>query len=144
MTQVAFHSGLADKLGYACRLLRKAQRQGQRVVVTGEPALLSRLDVQLWTFEPGEFLAHARLRAGEAVPEALRGPTPLWLADEPGAAPPAAVLLNLGPGEVPAFDSFERVIELVGTDDDERRAARARWRQYEAAGHTVMHHAQSS
>jgi DNA polymerase-3 subunit chi len=141
--EIAFHSGVADKLAYACRLLRKVQRQGLRVVVTGEAAALSRLDVQLWTFDPDDFLPHARLRRGEAVPEALRGPTPVWLADEPAAAPPATVLVNLGPGGVAGYEAYERLVELVGLDDSDRQAARARWRAYEAAGHTVVHHAQA-
>ena len=35
---VDFHTGLADKLAYACRLLRKAHRSRARVVVTGDAA----------------------------------------------------------------------------------------------------------
>lgn len=140
MTDVAFHSGLDDKLAYACRLLRKASRQGQKVVVTGEPALLSRLDLQLWTFEPGDFVAHARLRAGESAAPALCEHTPIWLADLPAEAPAATVLVNLGPAEAPGFQAFERLIELVGPDDEERLAARSRWRQYQSAGHPVSHH----
>lgn len=143
MSEVAFHTGVADKLGYACRLLRKAHRLGQRAVVTGDPALLARLDVQLWTFDPGEFLPHARLRRGEPVPAALQGPTPVWLADEPATAPAAPLLVNLGPGGPGGVERFERVFELVGQDPDELRAARQRWRQYEAAGHPVVHHPQA-
>ena len=42
--QVDFHSGVTDKVGHACRLLRKAVRQGARVQVCGEPAELDALD----------------------------------------------------------------------------------------------------
>ena len=54
MTDIAFHTGIANPLDYACRLLRKAYRSGARVAVHGEPALLDRLDQALWTFEPVE------------------------------------------------------------------------------------------
>ncbi|EHR71538.1 DNA polymerase III, chi subunit [Burkholderiales bacterium JOSHI_001] len=142
MTEVAFHTGVADPLDYACRLLRKAWRQGARAVVTGAPEQLARLDVQLWTFDPGEFIPHARLRVGQQpAPELLR--TPIWLADAGAAAPAAPVLVNLGPDGPDDIQRYERVIEIVGPDDEPRRAARQRWRQYEAAGHQVVHHAKA-
>ena len=40
MTDIAFHTGIADPLDYACRLLRKAYRSGARAAVYGEPGLL--------------------------------------------------------------------------------------------------------
>jgi DNA polymerase-3 subunit chi len=137
--EVAFHTGVPDKLAHGCRLLRKAYRQGARVVVAGDPALLARLDQALWTFDPLEFVPHARLRRGQA-PEARLARTPVWLA-EPGAEPPHhEVLVNLGPDMPDAYERYERVIELVGADDDDRAAGRRRWRAYEAAGRTIRHH----
>ena len=50
MTDVAFHTGIADPLDYACRLLRKAYRSGARVAVHGAPATLDRLDQALVAF----------------------------------------------------------------------------------------------
>jgi len=44
LTEVAFHTGIADPLDYACRLLRKAYRQGARVAVHAPAPLLDRLD----------------------------------------------------------------------------------------------------
>ena len=34
MTEVTFHFNAPDKLGYACRLLRKAVGKGANVIVT--------------------------------------------------------------------------------------------------------------
>ncbi len=82
MTEIAFHFNAPDKLAYACRLLRKAYRSQARVVVTGDAAQLARLDQLLWTFDVGEFIPHARLRAGEQ-PAPRLAPTPLWLAERP-------------------------------------------------------------
>ena len=140
-TAVDFHSGVADKLAYACRLLRKALRGGQPVVVTGKPGDLNRLDQLLWTFEPGEFLPHARWKAGQAPPDRLAR-TPLWLADQPGDTGLDQVLVNLGPEAAPQAAHFTRVIELVGEDPDEVAAARARWRHYRAEGLTPTNHDQ--
>ena len=133
MTAVDCHSGVADQLGYTCRLLRKAWRAGSRVVVAGEPAQLARLDALLWTFEPGEFIPHARLRAGQAIAPLLAR-TPIWLADRPAEAGPCDVLVNLGPALAPGYEVFGRVIEIVADSDAEVGSGRQRWRQYLAAG----------
>jgi len=137
VTRVDFHSGVADKLGHACRLVRKAWRAGHRVVVTGSPEQLSRLDLQLWTFEVGEFIPHGRLKAGATVPQALLR-TPVWLADQPADLPGAIgedhVLVNLGPGLAAGFEGFPRLIEIVALAADEVASGRQRWRQYLAAG----------
>ncbi|HET9644570.1 MAG TPA: DNA polymerase III subunit chi [Burkholderiaceae bacterium] len=133
MTQVAFHTGIDDTLSYACRLLRKAYRQGARVVVTGSAELLQRLDRQLWIFEPLEFVPHLRLKAGAApTPHQLR--TPIWLAESGARAPHLEVLVNLGP-EIPEDGpSFTRIIELVSSDPEGLAAGRQRWRAYETQG----------
>jgi len=133
VTEVAFHTNVPDKLGYTCRLLRKAWRQGHRVVVVGEAGALGRLDQALWVFEQTEFVPHLRLRSGEPVPpRALR--TPIWLADNPDVPVQASVLVNLGPEFLGQPERFERVVEVVSQDVDDAQAGRARWRRYSAAG----------
>ena len=139
--EVAFHTGVEDKLGYTCRLLRKAYRQGARVAVCGAPDLLRQVDQALWTFEPQEFVPHLRLGAGRTATPAQRR-TPIWLV-EPGAeAPDCAVLVNLGPDPVPAEASYARVIEVVSREPDDAAAARQRWKRYEALHWPITHHAQ--
>lgn len=139
MTEVSFHFNVPDRSGYACRLLRKAARAGARVVVTAESAELVGLDRLLWIFDPIEFLPHLLHRRGAAVPDRLRD-TPLWLTEDAAAAPHRHVLVNLG-FEVPAgFESFERVIEIVSADADDRAAARMRWKHYAARGYSIQKH----
>ena len=137
MTDIAFHSGVADKLGYTCRLLRKAWRAGSRVWVAGSVAQLARLDALLWAFEPGEFIPHVRVRAGQAVAPLLVS-TPIWLGETPADLPATAaacdVLVNLGPGIPPGFERFARVIDIVAEPAEDVSAGRQRWRQYLAAG----------
>lgn len=139
MTTVDFHTGVADKLGYTCRLLRKAYRAGSRVVVAGAPEQLARLDGLLWTFEIGEFIPHLRLRAGQTLlPQALR--TPIWLVDVPDAVEQRDVLVNLGPDMAAGYPRYPRVIEVVAAPADEVASGRQRWRQYLAAGHAPTNH----
>ena len=139
MVDVAFHTGLDDKLVYACRLLRKAYRQGARVLVCGDAEQLGRLDPLLWTFEQLEFVPHVRLRPGQRVGAEFER-TPIWLAeDEAAQAPDVNVLVNLGPDPVRGPDRFARVIELVGTTDEERRSGHQRWRYHESHGVKPSH-----
>lgn len=139
---VAFHTGLDDRVSYTCRLLRKAVTRGARVVVDGPAPELDLLDQALWTFEPQEFLPHIRWRPG--LSETGMARTPIWLVDEEAASdlPPSrpSVLVHLGERTVDEAEAWERVIELVTDDEGLRRSARARWRAYEARGWSVTHH----
>lgn len=133
MSTPDFHTGLDEPLPYACRLLRKAWRAGRQLVVTGAPAALSQLDQLLWTFEPGEFIPHLRLRAGQTASQHLLR-TPIWLVDEPAQAASRDVLVNLGPRVADDAALFARVIELVGAAPDEVLSGRQRWRDHVERG----------
>lgn len=137
MTEVAFHFNAPDKLGYACRLLRKAVASGARVVVTAEPAVLRELDVALWTFSPLEFLAHCH---AEAASEVTLARSAVVLAGSARIAPHQQVLVNLG-GSVPeGFERFERLIEVVTGQGEDRQQARHRWKHYAGRGYAITRH----
>lgn len=140
MTEVEFHTGVADPLGFACRLLRKAYRRGARVLVTAPAERLAQLDRLLWTFDEREFVPHLRVPAADA---AMAARTPIWLAVPPAPAGAPGVVVNLGaPAPAPAaLDGIERLIEVVGTEPGEVQDGRERWRAYKAAGLAVVHHA---
>ena len=136
MTEVAFHFNAPDKLGYACRLLRKAVGAGARVMVTGGAGTLRDLDVALWTFAPLEFLPHC---GAEAAPATLAA-SPVVLAESVRSAPHQQVLVNLG-GTVPdGFERFERLIEVVTPDEQDRLDARSRWKHYADRGYAIVRH----
>ncbi len=140
MTDVAFHTGIADPVDYGCRLLRKAVRSGARVAVFGPPALLDRLDKALWVFDPLEFLPHLALPrdGGDA---AKVGRTPVLLCAD-GRVPDGcgiAVALDMAPEAGVHATGFARVIEIVGEAPEARQAGRQRWRAYEQAGLAPQH-----
>jgi DNA polymerase-3 subunit chi len=139
MTEVSFHFNVPDRLSYACRLLRKATRRGARVVVAGPAPVLGRLDKQLWVFEPTDFVPHVHARAGQAIAQRLAH-TPVWLVEQVADAPHHEVLLNLGEEPADGFESFERVIELVSRDGDDRPSGRARWKHYTDRGYPIVRH----
>ncbi len=112
MTRVDFHFNAENRLQYCCRLIRKIYRAGQKVVVfDNNPAHLAKLDQTLWTFSQLDFIPHVMAGSREA-PE-----TPVLLAGEPVEFPHHDVLVNLSPNPPEFFSRFERLIEVVGTDD---------------------------
>jgi DNA polymerase-3 subunit chi len=141
MTEVAFHFNVPEKLGYACRLLRKAAATGARVVVTGEPELLRALDTELWTFSPTEFVAHCHVASAE--PQMVAA-SPVLLAESARGTPHQEVLVNLG-GRVPeGFERFQRLIELVSREEDDRQQGRVRFKHYQARGYAIERFDQSA
>ncbi|TFZ03189.1 DNA polymerase III subunit chi [Ramlibacter rhizophilus] len=137
MTQVAFHFNAPGRLAYACRLLRKATAGGATVVVAAGDETLDELDTALWTFSATDFLPHCRLPGAS---EAVLRHSPIVLSGAPLMAPHRDVLVNLG-DEVPeGFEQFERVIEVVALDEDERQRARRRWKRYADQGLAIQRH----
>lgn len=136
MSQVTFHVNAPDKTAYACRLLRKASGQGARVVVTGEPEELDRLDLALWTFAALEFVPHCR---GDA-PRGMLAASSIVLAAAGQSLPKAAVLVHLGGPVSTEIGRFEKIIEIVGQGEPDRLDARLRWKQYASQGHDLGHH----
>ncbi|NDP40512.1 MAG: DNA polymerase III subunit chi [Rhodoferax sp.] len=136
MTEVAFHFNAPDRLAYVCRLLRKAVASGAKLVVTGSPDELQHLDRALWTFSPVDFLPHCFLDSESYVVAA----SPVILSTTTVAVPHRQVLINLGQFVPDGFERFERVIEVVGLDDEDRQSARSRWKQYADLGYAITRH----
>ncbi len=139
MTEVEFHFNVADRLGYGCRLLRKAVRQGVGVAVTAPAATLDDFDRLLWTFGDTDFVAHIRVTKAAAVAVHLRA-TPVWLVDRAEEGAHLPVLLNLGEQAADGFGSFDRLIEIVSTGAVDREAGRLRWRHYANRGYAISRH----
>lgn len=144
MTEIAFHFNAPDKPAYACRLLRKAvMASGARVVVTAPPDVLARLDGLLWTFSQTDFIAHSLLssrRPAQAVQTLALSPVVLTENAAAPELPHHQVLLNLGDDMPEGFDRYERVIEVVSLDEQDRQQARGRWKSYTNQGYAIVRH----
>lgn len=134
--QVAFHFNAADKWAYTCRLVRKALSRGARLVVCADGDGLKRIDVGLWTLHPQAFLPHAGVQSPLRV--VSRSPVRLCSQLVPGES--GDVLVNLLPETPTGFERFNRLIDVVGTDEASRVAARARWRAHVADGRQPDRH----
>jgi DNA polymerase-3 subunit chi len=132
VTRIDFYHYADDKLRFACRLAAKAFAASSRVVVySPEPRVLTEFDRTLWSYQATGFVPHAF--AGTAVaPE-----TPIILASSAEALPHHDVLLNLGDEWPPFFASFERLLEIVATDEGDKEKARERYAFYKKRGYDI-------
>ena len=135
MTRVDFYFNAADKLQVACRLAGKAVAQGKRLLVyVPEPDAAQRLDRMLWTWPATGFVPHC------AAHDPLAAETPVLIAGGADGIRDAEVLLNLSHDTPPAFERFERLLEVVARDDGDRQAARGRYRYYRDRGYAIADH----
>ena len=135
MTRIDFYFEAEDKLQVACRLSAKAAQQKLRVLIyTADEAGSQRIDKLLWTWQPTAFLPHCMSK------NALAAQTPVLITHDPEDTPHDEVLLNLHPEWPPAFSRFQRLVEIVGREDEDREAARARFRFYRDRGYEIVKH----
>ena len=135
MTGVDFYFNAADKLQVACRLAGKALAQGKRLLIYAPQAdTAQRIDRLLWTWPATGFVPHCRAE------DPIAAQTPVLIAGDAAGVAPCDILPNLGPETPPAFERFERLLEVVASDDGDRQAARARYRFYRERGYRVANH----
>ena len=136
MTEVFFYSGSNDKLETACRLCVKALQQDMNVVIySPDEVLIDKLDGLLWTFSAVSFIPHSRI--GDDDP--IMTMTPIILSNQIPAGDHFDVLLNLDHQPPPLLDQFERIIEIADNSEDDKLAARERYRFYKDAGFEIQH-----
>lgn len=135
MTSVDFYFNATDKLQVACRLAGKAMAQGKRLLIYAPQAdTAQRIDRLLWTWQATGFVPHC------AAHDPLASETPVLIAADMQAGSACDVLLNLSAEPPPAFERYERLLELVAQDDEDRRAARERYRFYRERGYRIADH----
>lgn len=134
MTEVAFHFNVPDRTHYLCRLLRKVVGSGKRALVLLPSERMAEVNHALWAFSQEDFIAHATTQDAASVQQRSL----VLLAETVVDAGHAQVLINLRPDMPQGFDVFERVLELVGLEEDERLSARQRWRAYRQQGYALQ------
>ena len=132
MTRIDFYHYAEDKLHYACRLASRAYERASRLVVyCSDAQALERFDKSLWTFQATKFVPHC------FVDDAVAAETPVILATSGEALPHHDVLLNLADDTPPFFAAFERLLEVVTADDEDKERARARYVFYRKRGYDI-------
>jgi DNA polymerase-3 subunit chi len=134
LTQIFFYHNAANRIAAAAALLGKACRQGKTVLVYApERETAEAIDRQLWVAPPTGFIPHVR----DTSPLAVE--TPIVITADSAAGARDERLLNLSSEVPPAFSRFASVIEVVGRDDDGRRAARERAGFYKDRGYAIQY-----
>lgn len=132
MTRIDFHLNVDNPLLYTCRLLRKAYGSGSGAICySSRPEVLEQLDTLLWTFSEEDFIPHV-CSGHEAVAH-----TPIVLTDKADDIVDYSLLINLDDECPPFFARFERLIEIVGTDETLKATARNRYKFYKVRGYPL-------
>ena len=135
MTEVLFYTNVDNKLQTACTLTLKALARGMRVMLlTPDSSATERLSKLLWSTPATGFVPHCRSadRLASVTPVIVDHVAEPLLQDQ--------VLVNLC-DQTPAFFSrFQRLVEIVGTEDADREAARTRFRFYRDRGYEIRTH----
>jgi DNA polymerase-3 subunit chi len=119
------------RLVTACRLAEKAYDQGLRVAVrTASAAETAEFDELLWTFSDRSFVPHV---VWPTEPDVVAA-TPVVVGSSSLPASHRDVLINLAPDAPADFSAYARICEVVGGDEDAKKAGRHRWRTYRDAG----------
>lgn len=127
-------SGDVARWRCACRLAEKAADMGHRVLIrTASSGESTKLDELLWTFSEKVFLPH------EVATAPSHPLVKVVINDQPPAAP-FDVVINVSSQSLQAVPSVERIAEVVGADETEKRAARERYRFYREQGCALETH----
>ncbi len=142
--RVDFAFGAPDRLGMACDVVCKQFQAGQPVLIyCPDPRRLAVFSRKLWSLKDTLFIPHDEVGPDTPADSPVR-----VVRSSPGDAlqPDVAVpwLLNLDLDCPPDVDKFERVLEIVSNHEQDKAAARVRYKQYIAAGHDVRAHNISS
>jgi DNA polymerase-3 subunit chi len=122
-----------DPLLLVCELAKRAFESGQPTLILARSLdQAEQLDEKLWEFDDDAFIPHQI--AGDDD-DAI---TPVLIVP-PGAAPAErGLVINLRDECAPGL--FERVLEVVPADEEQRLGSRKRWTTYKAAAFEVAKH----
>ncbi len=135
MTQIDFYTGVEDKMHTACRLTAKAFSLNLRAMIfCPEADTAQRFDRLLWTTPATSFIPHCF--SGDPLAPA----TPVIIDHNGGELPHDQVLLNLCTEWPPFFSRFQRLVEIVSLDDEDKASARARFKFYRDRGYEIRTH----
>jgi len=111
-----------------CRLALMAWEHGNRImVVVDDETREKELDTLMWEKPQGRFLPHKLARQPGSAPVSIGMVKEL----EDGVAD---VVINLTREAVPAPERFQRLLEVVPSNDVQREASRKKFRAYRNLG----------
>lgn len=142
MRTVTFYTHVHNRLSFVFKLVKTVYDKGEPLLVwLPDDALMQQLDHQLWNLVPESFLPHELVSAIEAEGHTEFAPILLGAeTDVPDRADFPKVILNLSEAYVHEVPHYQRVLEIVGPDEEDLAAARDRFKAYRDSGFKIEHH----
>ncbi len=135
MTEIDFYTQVSDKLALVGALCAKAINRGLRIhVVTPDAETSAKLDKLLWLTPATGFLPHC---PGN---HPLVDVTPIVIDYHATDFAHDQILINLKDQLPQYFSRFERLLEIVGVDEQDKIFARERFRYYKDRGYLIRTH----
>lgn len=136
MTDVRFYHLVKTAQDSAIpQIAYKAWQAGHRIVLkAANDAEVARLNTALWTFRPEAFLPHGSKEDGRGERQ------PVWLTtgdDNPNGAKTLILAAGCTSDSVGAYDVCCAMLD--GNDQSQVEQARALWKSYKEAGHSVSY-----
>lgn len=117
------------------KLVEKAYGAKFKVLIcAGTEARAEQLNTLLWSYSPGSFLPHGSKKDGDATEQ------PIYITADEGNANDANLLVITDGSELDGSVKFDRVLDIFdGANEEAVASARARWKNYQTAGHTLKY-----
>lgn len=132
MTRIEFFFNVDDKLEKVVGLAESAIKKGRRLMLySADAQSTDSLEQYLWSKPAIAFLPHCRPN------HALAAETPIIVDWQGELLVHDDVLVNLQTQHPPFFSRFRRLIEIVGVDEEDKAAARIRYRFYRDRGYEI-------
>lgn len=138
MTRVDFYFNVSDKLQKTRELTQKALFKQRKVMVcAADETQAMSLSQALWCDAPSSFLPNCLVSTSVTDELALKI-TPIIISSlQDHHFNQDDVLINLNNDHPVFFSRFRQLIELVGTDEADRSAARLRFKFYRDRGYEI-------
>lgn len=137
MTEIRFYHLVTQHLEQALpAILSKALAGGRKAVIRfADESQVRHFNDHLWTYHPDSFLPHGAKGDGHAELQ------PVYLTTAAENPNGADMLVLCYAQTVPEnIEAFSLCCDFLdGGDDDAVQAARARWKAYKDAGHTITY-----
>lgn len=135
MTKVDFYTRVDDKLRVLSVLCGKALSRKTRVWISApDEAVALTLDRSLWAVSAIAFLPHCLAHS------ALAPETPIVIGWSGAAPSHDQLLINYCDDQPVYFSRFERLIEMVSSEESDAERARQRYRFYQDRGYAIQVH----
>ena len=132
MTRIDFYFNADSKLATACRLAARALERRLRVLIYAPDDAVAR-DID-------EALSSCAVSYAYCAADPLAPQAPVLIARDADAGIHDEMLLNLHDAAPRFFSRFQRLVEVVGRGDQDREAARRRFRFYRDRGYEIHYH----